>query len=138
EKFIKGCVKNGMQPYKAEELFALIEPFAAYGFGKAHAASYGIVSYQTAYMKANYTVEFMAALMTAEAGDMPTISQAVDECRALGIEVLPPDVNESMSQFTVVDENHIRFGLYAIKNLGIDIVEIIRDQRKAKGKFNDI
>src|SRR6185503_9215228 len=106
-------VKNGMTREKADELFGLIEPFAAYGFGKAHAASYCVVSYQTAYMKANYTVEFMAAVMTAEAGDMPTIAEAVEECKTLSIEVLPPDVNESLSNFTVVDEGHIRFGLSA-------------------------
>ncbi len=138
EKFIKGCVKNGMQPHKAEELFALIEPFAAYGFGKAHAASYGIVSYQTAYMKANYTVEFMAALMTAESGDMPTIAEAVVECKSLGVQVLAPDVNESLANFTVIDEKNIRFGLSAIKNLGSDVVDLIIEQRKVAGKFSSI
>ncbi len=138
EKFIKGCVANGMQPHKAEELFALIEPFAAYGFGKAHAASYGIVSYQTAYMKANYTVEFMAALMTAESGDMPTIAEAVVECKTLGVQVLAPDVNESLANFTVIDEKNIRFGLSAIKNLGSDVVDLIIEQRKLAGKFSSI
>lgn len=138
EKFITGCVKNGMKSSRAEKLFELIEPFAAYGFGKAHAASYGMVSYQTAYMKANYTVEFMAALMTAESGDMETISEAVEECKIMGIEVLPPDVNESLANFTVVDEKHIRFGLTAVKNLGSDIIEIIINQRKTIGKFASI
>lgn len=138
EKFIKGCVANGMQPHKAEELFALIEPFAAYGFGKAHAASYGIVSYQTAYMKANYTVEFMAALMTAESGDMPTIAEAVVECKTLGVQVLAPDVNESLANFTVIDEKNIRFGLSAIKNLGSDVVDLIIEQRKLASKFSSI
>ncbi len=138
EKFIKGCVSNGMQPHKAEELFALIEPFAAYGFGKAHAASYGIVSYQTAYMKANYTVEFMAALMTAESGDMPTIAEAVVECKTLGVQVLAPDVNESLANFTVIDDKNIRFGLSAIKNLGSDVVDLIIEQRKVAGKFATI
>ncbi len=138
EKFIKGCVGGGMTTEKAAELFGLIEPFAAYGFGKAHAASYGIVSYQTAYMKANYTVEFMAAVMTAESGDMETITEAVAESKKLGIQVLPPDVNESMSQFTVIDDHNIRFGLYAIKNLGSDIVEMVREQRKVGGKFSSL
>ena len=73
----------------------MIEPFAAYGFGKAHAASYGIVSYQTAYMKANYPVEFMAAVMTAEAGDPMTVADAVEECKSMGIEVMPPDVTKA-------------------------------------------
>src|SRR6185503_3523729 len=125
EKFIKGCVKNGMQPYKAEELFSLIEPFAAYGFGKAHAASYGMVSYQTAYMKANFPVEFMAAVMTAESGDEDKIYAAVEECKNLGIQVLPPDVEESWDHFTVIDDHTIRFGLNGIKNLGSDVVRQI-------------
>jgi DNA polymerase-3 subunit alpha len=137
-KFIEGCMKGGMSNEKATELFSLIEPFAAYGFGKSHAASYASVSYQTAYMKANYTVEFMAAVMTAESGDMDTIVEAVEECRNLGIEVMPPDVNESMSNFTVTDEKHIRFGLNAIKNLGSDVIEAIRATRKESGNFTSI
>jgi len=80
-KFIDGCIQNGMSSTKAAELFTLIEPFAAYGFNKAHAASYSQVSYQTAYMKANYTVEFMAALMSAESGDEDKIFAAFEECR---------------------------------------------------------
>lgn len=139
EKFIKGCMEtSGWSKHKAAQIWEWIEPFAAYGFNKSHSASYCIVSYQTAYMKANFTVEFMAALMTAETGDMPTITEAVEECRKLGIAVLPPDVNESMSQFTVIDEHNIRFGLYAIKNLGSDIVEMIRQQRKSGGKFTSL
>lgn len=136
EKFIKGCMQtSGWSRDKASEIWAWIEPFAAYGFNKSHSASYCIVSYQTAYMKANYTVEFMAALMTAESGDLPTIAEAVEECKKMGIRVLPPDVNESMSQFTVIDEHNIRFGLYAIKNLGSDIIETIREERKTGGRF---
>ncbi len=139
EKFIKGCMQtSGWSHDKAAEIWAWIEPFAAYGFNKSHSASYCIVAYQTAYMKANYTVEFMAALMTAEAGDMPTISEAVEECKKMNIQVLPPDVNESLANFTVVDENNIRFGLSAIKNLGSDVVEIIIQQRKESGKFSSI
>ncbi|MDR3642896.1 MAG: DNA polymerase III subunit alpha [Candidatus Doudnabacteria bacterium] len=122
-KFTEGCVKNGMPRVRAEELFGLIEPFAAYGFGKAHAASYAMVSYQTAYMKANFPVEFMAALMTAESGDEDKIYEAVEECGHMGITVLPPDVNESLGDFTVVDDKTIRFGLNAIKNLGSDVIE---------------
>ncbi len=128
-KFIDGCVKGGMRPEKAAELFAQIEPFAAYGFGRAHAASYSTVSYQTAYMKANFPVEFMCALMTAEAGDEDKIYQAVEECKNLGIQVLPPDVNESFGDFTVVDDTTIRFGLNAIKNLGSDVITKIIEAR---------
>ncbi len=139
EKFIKGCMQtSGWSHEKASEIWAWIEPFAAYGFNKSHSASYSIVSYQTAYMKANYTVEFMAAVMTAEAGDMQTIADAVEESKKLGINVLPPDVNESLANFTVVDEHNIRFGLSAIKNLGSDVVEIIIQQRKESGKFSSI
>jgi DNA polymerase-3 subunit alpha len=139
EKFLNGCISHsGYTREKALALWALIEPFAAYGFNKAHAASYGIVSYQTAYMKANYPVEFMAAVMTAEAGDPQTVSDAVEECKSMGIEVMPPDINESLSNFTVVDDKHIRFGLNAIKNLGSDVITEIIKQRKAGGPFKDL
>src|SRR6185369_14839927 len=112
-----------------------IEPFAAYGFNKAHSASYSVVSYQTAYMKANYPVEFMAALMTAESGDEDKIYDAVEECEALGIQVLPPDVNESLGDFTVVDEKTIRFGLNAVKNLGSDVITNTIERRKESGPY---
>ncbi len=139
EKFIKGCEEvSGYTKEKALHLWTLIEPFAAYGFGKAHAASYAIVAFQTAYMKANYPVEFMAAVMTAEAGDPITISDAVEECKSMNIEVLPPDVNESLSNFTVIDDHHIRFGLNAVKNLGSDVISEVIRQRKNGGKFATI
>ncbi|MEO8065641.1 MAG: DNA polymerase III subunit alpha, partial [Candidatus Doudnabacteria bacterium] len=139
EKFIKGCLQtSGWSNKKAADIWTWIEPFAAYGFNKSHSASYCVVSYQTAYMKANYTVEFMAALMTAESGDMETISEAVEECKTLGIQVLPPDVNESLANFTVINEKNIRFGLTAVKNLGSDIINIIIEQRKTGSKFSSI
>lgn len=129
-KFIQGCQETSKWTFKkAEDVWAWIEPFAAYGFNKAHSASYSVVSYQTAYMKANYPVEFMAALMTAESGDEDKIYEAVEDCKALGIAVLPPDVNESLGDFTVVDEKTIRFGLNAIKNLGSDVIRQIIDVR---------
>lgn len=138
EKFISGCVVNGLTESKARQLWELIEPFAAYGFNKAHAASYGIVAYQTAYLKANFPTEFMTALMTAEAGDLPTIAQAVAECKRLGITVLPPDVNESLATFTVINDNCIRFGLTAIKNLGDQVIETIIAERKNNGQFTSL
>lgn len=138
EKFISGSVVNGLSEAKAIKLWELIEPFAAYGFNKAHAASYGIVAYQTAYLKANFPTEFMAALMTAESGDMPTVAQAVAECKRLNITVLPPDVNESLATFTVVSENYIRFGLTAIKNLGAQVIESIIAERKSAGPFTSL
>ncbi|MGE5298396.1 MAG: DNA polymerase III subunit alpha, partial [Acidobacteriaceae bacterium] len=136
EKFIQGCIDTSH--YNEEmsiKLWTLIEPFAAYGFNKAHAASYAIVAYQTAYMKANFPVEFMAAVMTAESGDPQTVADAVEECKGMGIEVLPPDINESLANFTVIDDKHIRFGFNAIKNLGSDVIEETIRQRKAAGKF---
>ncbi len=132
-KFIQGCQETSKWSFKkAEDVWAWIEPFAAYGFNKAHSASYSVVSYQTAYMKANYPVEFMAALMTAESGDEDKIYEAVEDCKALGIAVLPPDVNESLGDFTVVDEKTIRFGLNAIKNLGSDVINRIMEARTEK------
>ena len=139
-KFIDGAVKNGMERKKAEELFQLIEPFSGYGFNKAHAASYGMVAYQTAYMKANYPVEFMCAFLTAESNDKDKISAAVHECKRMGIEILPPDINESRIGFTVVNYKSslegkgIRFGLSAIKNVGKAAIEAILIERK-KGNF---
>jgi len=141
EKLIKGFIEfGGLKKELAEKLWKLIEPFAAYGFNKAHAASYGKVAYQTAYMKANYPVEYMAAVMTAEAGDVDTISIMVAECKRMGIPVLPPDVNESFGDFTVIlgTPDAIRFGLYSIKNFGQGVAEEIIAERKANGKFTSL
>lgn len=102
EKLLSGLVKNGMAKKKANELWKLIEPFAAYGFNKAHAASYGRVAYQTAYMKANFPAIYMSAVLTAESGDVEKIAEIIGECKRMQIPILPPDINESFSQFTVV------------------------------------
>ncbi|MBI2315393.1 DNA polymerase III subunit alpha [Candidatus Daviesbacteria bacterium] len=143
-KFIEGCINNGMRKAKAEEVFALIAPFAAYGFNKAHAASYAMVAYQTAYMKASFTGEFMAAVMTAESGDADKIAAAIEECRRLGIVVLPPDVNKSGIGFSLEEleklsqaQQGIRFGLSAIKNVGISAIESIIQARK-DGEFKSL
>lgn len=138
EKFTKGCIANGLSANRAAELFTLIEPFAAYGFNKAHAASYSQVSYQTAYMKAHYTVEFMASLMSAESGDEDKIHEAFEECKEMGIQILPPDVTESYGGFTVINEKTIRFGLRAIKNLGSDVIRKIIDAHKAGITFDGL
>ncbi len=141
EKFIEGCIKNGMRQEKAEELFRLIEPFAAYGFNKAHAASYAHIAYQTAYMKSNYPVEFMTAVMTAESDDPDKIAAAVAECARMGILVLPPHVNFSMTGFTVEKsgtKRGIRFGLSAIKNVGKAAMEAIITERDNQGKFKSL
>src|SRR3989344_6093441 len=141
EKFVGGCVKNGMASTKAEQLFKLIEPFAAYGFNKAHAASYAMIAYQTAYMKANFPVEFMAAVMSAESDDADKISAAVAECAKMKIKVLPPDVNDSKVGFAIEKADGaegIRFGLSAIKNVGKAAIEAIITERKSKGSFNSL
>ncbi len=134
DKFIHGAIENGLSEKRAKDLFALIEPFTGYGFNKAHAASYAVVAYQTAYMKANYTVEFMCAVMTAESGDTEKIAQAVAECERLGIQVLSPDINRSNIGFTIEsDENGkrcIRFGLSAIKNVGEAAIHSIIQARE--------
>lgn len=139
DKFISGCLRHGKLPRaKAEALWKLIEPFAAYGFNKAHASSYGIVAYQTAYLKAHFPAEFMAALMTAESDDLDKVGEAVAECEQMGIKVLPPDVNQSFATFTVVDDHTLRFGLNAIKNVGAHIVEFVIEERKKNGRFAEV
>ncbi|MEK7180102.1 MAG: DNA polymerase III subunit alpha, partial [Patescibacteria group bacterium] len=139
EKLLKGFVAKGTTKEKAEELWRLIEPFAAYGFNKAHAASYGRVAYQTAYMKANFPVIYMSAVLTSEAGDVEKISEIINECKRMNIPVLPPNINESFRDFTVITdekgEEKIRFGLYTIKNLGEGVAQNIIQEREAKGKF---
>ncbi len=137
-KLHEGFIEHGLSEKKAKQLWLLIEPFAAYGFNKAHAASYGMVAYETAFMKANYPAEYMTALMTAESGDLEKIAQAVTECKRLGIDVSPPDINESLKNFTYLDDTHIRFGLLVIKNLGEEVIESILSERKSGGDFKDL
>ncbi len=135
--FVEGCKKvSGMTPNEAEKIWDLFVPFQGYGFNKAHAASYGIVSYQTAYLKAHYPVEYMTALMTAESGNTEKIVEAIAECKRTGIQVLPPEINSSQVQFTVED-NAIRFGFSAIKNVGDAAVTAILSAR-AEGKFKSL
>jgi DNA polymerase-3 subunit alpha len=139
EKFTEGAVANGLSPQKAKELWKLIEPFAAYGFNKAHAASYGKVAYQTAYMKANYPTIYMAAVLSADAGDVEKIAESITECVRMGILVLPPNINESIGDFTVVENEAgkpaIRFGLRSIKNFGEGIGNVIIEEREQNGKY---
>jgi DNA polymerase-3 subunit alpha len=136
KKLLAGFVEHGLSEQKADQLWHLIEPFAAYGFNKAHAASYGRVAYQTAYMKANFPVEYMSAVLTADSGDTERISDSIHECERMGITVLPPDINESFSDFSVVpNKNTIRFGLTTIKNFGEGIADVIIEERKTNGAF---
>jgi len=143
-KLLEGFVKNGMTEKKAQEFWHLIEPFAAYGFNKAHAASYGLVAYQTAYLKANFPVEYMTAILTSESGDIEKVAEIVHECEKMDIKVLPPSINESFGGFTVIGDSRkttnkaIRFGLYTIKNLGTDIADSIIEERKQKGSFKTL
>jgi len=140
KKLHDGLLEHGMTEDKAQALWKLIEPFAAYGFNKAHAASYGRVAYQTAYMKANYPAIYMSAVLTADSGDTEKIAEIVGECNRMGIEVLPPDINESFSTFTVVpgDDKTIRFGLTTIKNFGEGIAKAITAERKENGPFTSL
>jgi DNA polymerase III subunit alpha len=144
EKLLKGFLEYGkLSPSVADRIWKLIEPFAAYGFNKAHAASYGRVAYQTAYMKANYPTEYMSAVLTADAGDTDKISEIIHECIRMNIDVLPPDINESFGPFTVVpakenESSKIRFGLTTIKNFGEGISEAIIEERKKHGAFTSI
>lgn len=142
EKLLAGLVKNGMTKEKAEEMWKLIEPFAAYGFNKAHAASYGKVAYQTAYMKANFPALYMAAVLTAESGDPERIGEIIGECARIRIPVLPPAVNESSEGFTVVRDSNagdkIRFGLTTIKNFGEGISHTITAEREGGGRFKTL
>lgn len=143
EKLQKGIVENGQTQEFAETLWKLFEPFQAYGFNKAHAASYGMVAYKTAYLKANYPAEYLSACMTAESGDIESCSEYINEAIRMGFTILPPDINESFSDFTVVVEegavtNKIRFGLSNIKNFGLEIGKAIIAERKQNGAFTSI
>ena len=139
EKFIDGCIDHGgISAKKAQEIWKLIEPFAAYGFNKAHGASYGKIAYQTAYMKTHHTADYMAALMTADSGNTDKIAVHVGECVRLGIRVLPPDVNESFATFTVIDDTAIRFGLNSIKNFGALSAEAMMHERSKNGPYVSI
>jgi len=142
EKMISGMVKNRIPQGTAERIWKFIEPFARYGFNRAHAACYALIAYQTAYFKAQYPEEFMASLMTSEHGDIDRIAIEVEECKRLDIQVLPPDVNESYSTFTAVFNTttkkpigKIRFGLSAIKNVGENVVSYIVHERKEHGAY---
>lgn len=138
EKLVKGAVAKGHQEKFAVEVFEkVIEPFAGYGFNKAHAACYAMISYQTAYLKAHYPSEFMAALLSADADNTDRVILEINECSDMGIAVLSPSINESFLNFTVVDPKTIRFGLGAIKGLGEGTVEEILAARK-QGKFSSL
>jgi DNA polymerase-3 subunit alpha len=148
EKFIQGAKKNGISEKMAKEIFSFIEPFAGYGFNRSHAACYGLIGYQTAFLKAHYPAQFMTALLNSDKDDIDRIAIEIEEARAMGIEVLPPNVNESLIEFALIQDptitkdkntqSQIRFGLEAIKGVGHNIAEKIINERKKKGPFKDI
>ncbi|MEA1925622.1 MAG: DNA polymerase III subunit alpha [Patescibacteria group bacterium] len=143
KKFIQGCIDNDIREQLAEKVFSFIEPFAGYGFNRSHAACYALIGYQTAFLKAHYPAQFMAALLNSDKDDIDRIAVEIEEARKMGIEVLLPDINESFRSFTVVKENDnekpkIRFGLEAIKGIGTHIAKKIIDQRQKKGSYKDI
>jgi DNA polymerase-3 subunit alpha len=137
EKFISGCKANKIDGRKAEKIWDQIDKFAGYGFNKSHAACYGVVAYQTAYLKANYPVEFMAALLTSEMDKTEKIVQYIEESRAMGLGVQAPDVNLSGAKFTVTGDA-IHFGLAAIKNVGATAIESIVRARQDGGAFESL
>jgi DNA polymerase-3 subunit alpha len=137
EKFLMGSKKNRINPTKAEKVFDLMAKFAEYGFNKSHSAAYALIAYQTAYLKAHYPIEFMAALLTSEVQNADKILKYIAECREMGIEILPPEINESNKNFTVV-EKKIRFGLAAVKNVGDAAIDTILIERNEKGQFKSL
>jgi DNA polymerase-3 subunit alpha len=158
EKFIKGCLSQGVSKDVAQKVFAFIEPFAGYGFNRAHAVCYAVIAYQTAFLKANYPAEFMAALLRSDEDDIDRMAIEMSECHKMKIPVLPPSINQSFKHFTVInmapdgsplpaDQSHrhvagviegVRFGLAGVKNLGSDCVEITLQERTNNGPFNSL
>ena len=155
QKFIEGCAQQGIGREVGEKVFSYIEPFAGYGFNRSHAACYGLIGYQTAYLKAHFPAAFMAALLTSDQDNIDRIAIEVSECREMGIDVLPPDVNESFEEFAVITnekntpvggDNHrplrlaerIRFGLNAVKNVGHTVAREIVEERKRNGKYKSL
>jgi len=144
DKLFQGFLDNGLSKEKAQKLWDLIEPFAAYGFNKAHAASYGNLAYKTAYMKANYPVPYITAILTAESGDTDRVAEIIREANKMNIEVLPPEINQCFGTFTVIHSDNdeeldkIRFGFYTIKNLGTDISDAIVAERKRGGIYRSM
>lgn len=143
KKFVEGCIKNNIVKTVAEKVFSFIEPFAGYGFNRSHAACYAMIGYQTAYLKAHFPAAFMAALLTSDQDNIDRVAIEVTECREMGIEVLPPNVNESFKEFAVIidpetSSERIRFGLNAVKNVGHTVAHEIVEERKRNGKFKSL
>jgi DNA polymerase-3 subunit alpha len=138
ERFVKGALERNFPQKKVEKIFDLMEQFAGYGFNKSHSAAYAFLAFVTAYLKAHYPVDFMAALLTSETGNTAKVVKYINECREMNIRILPPDVNHSEWSFTPDGDDAIRFGMGAVKNLGQGAVEAIGRSRDAEGKFKSI
>ncbi|MDZ7290430.1 MAG: DNA polymerase III subunit alpha [candidate division KSB1 bacterium] len=159
KQFVSGAKERGVSEHVANQIFDVMDKFAGYGFNKSHAAGYSLVAYQTGYLKAHFPAEFMAATLTSEMTSTSRIVTLIEECRRLGVPVLPPDVNESFAEFVVIDDAHvvtepksskpngtcanvaqkaIRYGLGAIKNVGLGAIESIVKARQTKGKFSSL
>ena len=136
-RFVERAMAQGHPRKLADELAAQIETFGRYGFNKSHSVAYSVLSYQTAWLKAHYPAEFMAALLSSEIGNTDKVVQYINEARELGLEVLPPDVNESGFKFTVIGDNRLRFGLGAIRNVGAGVIESMITARR-DGAFHDL
>ncbi len=137
--FVEGCFKtNKIREEQANKLFDLIDYFSGYGFNRSHSAAYALISYQTAYLKANFSVEFMSALLTSERDNTDKIVEYVREAEEMGIGILPPDINESFSNFSVIDAKAIRFGFLAVKNVGQTAIESIVNNRNTSGSYKSI
>ena len=137
ETFLRGTEKNRINPKKAEKVFDQMAEFAKYGFNKSHSAAYALLAVQTAWLKTNYPIEFMTAMLTSEAQNADKIVRYIAECRDMGIPILPPDINESFRDFTVSGES-IRFGLAAVKNVGDSAIEAVISDREEKGRFRSL
>jgi DNA polymerase-3 subunit alpha len=137
ERFVKGAIKNEIAEEKAKALFDLMEKFGGYGFNKSHSAAYALIAFQTAYLKAHFPVEFIAALLTSEMHSIDGVVKYINECRTHHLEVLPPDINSGEKIFSVAEGN-IRFGLVAVKNVGEGAIEAIIEERNANGRFQSL
>ncbi|NOK86060.1 MAG: DNA polymerase III subunit alpha [Chloroflexi bacterium AL-W] len=136
--FMEGAAKLGVDKKVADEVFSLMEKFASYGFNKSHSAAYSVLAFKTAYMKAHFPAEYMAAVLTHNVNDIKKITFFIEECRRMGIEVLQPDINESQTNFSVNPQGQIRFGLEAIKGVGHNVVEELIKERRKNGPFSSI
>ena len=138
EIFTQGALERGVEEKTATYIFDLMEKFAGYGFNKSHSAAYALLSYQTAWLKAHYPAAFMSAVLSADMDNTDKVVTLIDECRTMGLNILPPDVNNSHYRFTVLDDNSVVYGLGAIKGVGEGAIEGIVQEREAKGVFKDL